>query len=173
MEPREATADDLDALIERWYTLATAMEAYDELNELTYTDVDDVPADGFHLLLDDPAVTIYLVVHDGEPIGYVTLREGHHPSRKYAQYLRIVDLVFDDGHRNNGYGTKVVERVTALAREWGCDRPARLLAGRRPRTAPVRDDELPEERHVLRCCARIRSPQRHRVAVRTRRRPLR
>ena len=120
MELREATADDLDALIERWFTLATSVEAYDDLNELAYTDSDDA-ADGFHSLLDDPAVTIYLVVHEDDPIGYVTLREGTHPSRTYSEYLRIVDLFIDEGYRNDGYGTQVVERVKELAEEWGCD----------------------------------------------------
>jgi len=121
MELREATADDLDALVERWYALARSMEAYDELNELAYADVEEVPADGFQSLLDDPAVTIYLVVHEDDTVGYVTLREGSHPSRTYSRYLRIVDLVIDEAHRNEGHGSRVVERVEDLARERGCD----------------------------------------------------
>lgn len=121
MDLREAGTDDLDALVERWYTLATEMEPYDELNELSYTDVDDVPRDGIRALLEEENVTVYLVVQADEPIGYVTLREGRHPSREYARYLRIVDLAIDENRRNEGYGTQVVEHVRSLAEDRGCD----------------------------------------------------
>lgn len=121
MELVEATAEDLNALVDRWYALASAMEEYDNLNELIYADVNDVSDDGFRSLLDEEAVTVYLIIHEDETIGYVTLREGHHSSRKYSQYLRIVDLVIDEGHRNQGHGTQVVERVKELATNRGCD----------------------------------------------------
>lgn len=121
MELVEATADDLDALVDRWYTLASAMEDYDELNELAAEDVTDVSKDGFRRLLDEEAVTIYLLVHEAETIGYVTLREGEHPSRTHAQYLRIVDLAIDEAHRNKGHGTDVIARVKELARDRECD----------------------------------------------------
>lgn len=119
MELVEATAADLDALVERWYALARAMETYDELNELAYSAVEDVPDDGFRAHLDD--VTDYLVVHDGDTVGFVTLREGRHPSREYSRYLRIVNLVVDEGHRGRGHGSAVVDRVRELARDRGCD----------------------------------------------------
>lgn len=121
MEFVEATADDLDALVDRWYDLAKAMEEYSDLNELVYADVDDVPDDGFRDHLDDEAVTDYLIVEDRETIGFLTLRAGHHPSRQYSQYLRIVNLAIDEDHRSQGYGTAVIERVKELARERGCD----------------------------------------------------
>lgn len=121
MELLEATADDLDTLVERWYVLATAMADHDELNELVYPDVEAVPEDGFREHLDDEDVTDYLVVHDGETIGFLTLREGRHPSRRYARYLRVVNLAIDEGHRGRGHGTGVLERVEGIARERGCD----------------------------------------------------
>ncbi len=121
MELVEATAADLDALVDRWYDLATGMETYSELNELAYSDVHEVPEDGFRAHLDDDDVTDYLVVHDGETIGFVTLREGRHPSRKYSTYLRIVNIAIDEDDRRQGHGTAVVERVRELARERGCD----------------------------------------------------
>ncbi|MFD1647237.1 GNAT family N-acetyltransferase [Haloarchaeobius litoreus] len=121
MELVEATADDLDALVDRWYALAEAMEAHDELNELVYTDVDEVPADGFRAHLDDEEITDYLIVHGGETIGFVTLREGTHPARRYSQYLRIVNLAIDETYRNRGHGAAIVDRVKALARDRGCD----------------------------------------------------
>jgi len=48
----EATAEDPDALVDRWYSLAKSMESYDELNQLVYTDVDDISKDGFRNHLD-------------------------------------------------------------------------------------------------------------------------
>lgn len=117
----EATAADLDAIVTRWYDLATAMEAYSTLNELAYETVDEVPEDGFHARLDDDDCTDFLVVHDGETVGYVALSKGEHPSRRYSRGLRIVDLAIDEEHRSQGLGTAVVERVMALARERGCD----------------------------------------------------
>jgi GNAT superfamily N-acetyltransferase len=121
MELTEATPDHLDELVGRWFTLAKSMEAYDELNELRYGEVGDVPEDGFRALLDEDDVTIYLVVHDGEPIGYVTVREGTHSSRAYSRYLRIVDVIIDEEHRGQGHGSDVLERVRGIARDRGCD----------------------------------------------------
>jgi len=121
MELVEATADDLDALVERWYDLATAMEEHSELNELAYSGVDEVSDDGFRAHLDDESVTDYLVVHEGETVGFLTLREGRHPSRTYSKHCRIVNVAIDEEHRNRGHGAAVVERVKELARERDCD----------------------------------------------------
>lgn len=121
MDLVEATAADIDALVERWYALARAMEAYDELNELAYSAVEDVPDDGFRAHRDADDVADYLVVHDGDTIGFVTLREDHHPSREHSRSLRIVNLVVDENYRNRGHGSAVVDRVRELARDRGCD----------------------------------------------------
>ncbi|WP_257298172.1 N-acetyltransferase [Haloarchaeobius sp. FL176] len=120
MELVEATADDLESLVDRWHSLARAMEAHDELNELA-ANVDETAEEGFRRHLDDDAVDDYLVVQGSERIGFVTLREGSHPSREYSQYLRIVNLFIDEAYRNRGHGAAVVERVRALARDRGCD----------------------------------------------------
>ncbi|MFQ3319443.1 MAG: hypothetical protein ACI80F_001508 [Natronomonas sp.] len=96
MELVEATVDNLDALVDRWYDLAKAMEDYSELNELAYADVDEAPNDGFRAHLSDEDITDYLIVHEGGTIGFVTLREGHHSSRQYSQYLHIVNLAIDE-----------------------------------------------------------------------------
>jgi len=121
MELVEATESDIDALIDRWYALATSMEEYDELNELVYSDVEDVPPDGFKNYLDDDEVTIYLIVDEGGTIGYVILQQGRHPSRRYSDYLRIVDLYIDEDRRDRGYGKAVVEQVKEVARDEGYD----------------------------------------------------
>ncbi|GAB3674863.1 N-acetyltransferase family protein [Halopiger thermotolerans] len=121
MELVEATDDDLEALVDRWYDLANAMVAYSELNKLDVDATDERIEDAFRDHLEDEDISDYLVVHEGETIGFVTLRKGRHPSRKYSQYLRIVNLAIDEDYRNRGHGTAVLERVKELARERGCD----------------------------------------------------
>ena len=121
MELVEAGEDDLDALVERWYDLATAMEPYSALNEIAYSDATEVPDDGFRAHLDDPATTDYLVVVDGETVGFVTVETGERPSRERGRYLDVVNLEIDPDHRNEGYGTAVIDRVTEMARDDGRD----------------------------------------------------
>lgn len=121
MELVEATESDVDALVERWYDLSASMEAYSELNELAPEDATAVSDEGFRAHLEDPSVTDYLVVVDAETVGFVTLETGRHPSRKRSEYLDIVNLAVDERHRNRGYGTEVVERVAAMARDRKCD----------------------------------------------------
>ncbi|GAB7020593.1 GNAT family N-acetyltransferase [Halostagnicola bangensis] len=121
MELVEATANDLDALVNRWYDLAKGMEEYSEMNELAYSDVHEVPDDGFRAHFDSEDITDYLIVHEGETIGFVTLREGRHPSRQYSKYLRIVNIAIDEENRSQGHGTAVIERAKEVAREGGCD----------------------------------------------------
>lgn len=121
MELVEADADDLDALVERWYALATAMERYSPLNELVYGGVDEVPETGFRDHLADESVTDYLIVDDGETVGFCTLREESHPSRRYSKPLRVVNLAIDEGHRDRGLGSSVLDRVAEIARMRGHD----------------------------------------------------
>jgi GNAT superfamily N-acetyltransferase len=120
MQLREATEDDLDTLVDFWYALATEMEPYSDLNEVVYDGPDEVPTDGFRRQLDSDDVTNYLVVDDG-PVGFVTLRDGEHPSRQWPRYVDVVDLFVTSEHRNRGHGSEVLERVREMARERGCD----------------------------------------------------
>lgn len=121
MELVEATADDVDALVDRWFSLAKGMEEYSKFNELSYASPADVSGEGFerHLARDD--VADYLMRVGRGTVGFLTLREGTHPSREYARYLRIVNLYVDEEHRNAGYGSEAVERAREMARERGCD----------------------------------------------------
>jgi len=121
MELVEATAEDLDAIVSRWYDLAKRMEEYSELNALTYSNVDEVPDDGFRAHLNSDDTTDYLIVHENEIIGFVTLSVGRHPSRTYAKYIRIVNIAIDEDSRGQGHGTAVVEHVKERARDHGCD----------------------------------------------------
>jgi len=120
MDLVEADLDDVDALVDRSLDLAREMEAYSHLNELDGTAVERA-REGFRARLDGGDADDYLVVHDGETIGFVALREERHPSRRYSRSLRVVDLIVDEDSRGQGHGTAVVERVRELARERGCD----------------------------------------------------
>lgn len=121
MELVEATPDDVDALVEHWYTLARAMEQYDELNELVSDSIEDVSTDGFHAHFGDDTITDYLVVVDGDDVGFVTLSEEPHPSRTHARALRVVNLGLDERHQRQGHGTAIIERIREIARERDCD----------------------------------------------------
>ena len=117
MELVAAGEEDLGALVERWYALATAMESHSPLNEIVYSDAGSVPDDGFRAHLDDDAITDYLVVVDGETVGFVTLETGERPSRTRGRYLDVVNLAIDPAHRNEGYGSAVLERAETMARD--------------------------------------------------------
>lgn len=121
MELREARPDDVETLVDLWYSLATEMEEYSDLNELVYDGPEEVPGDGFrdHLASDD--VTDYLLHVDGATVGFLTLRWGRHPSRTSSTYAQLVNLYVRDPFRDRGYGASAVERVKTLATERGCD----------------------------------------------------
>lgn len=52
----EATADDLDVLVGRWFTLGKSMEEYSDTNGLVYASVEEVPEDVFRARTDDRAL---------------------------------------------------------------------------------------------------------------------
>ena len=121
MELVEATAEDLATVAEYWYRLASEMEPYSELNELSM----DGPAEALDGVeanhLDDEDATPYLLVADGDDVGYLLLHDGEHPSRRLDSYVEIVDLYVTEEHRSEGYGSEVIQRVEAIARERGAD----------------------------------------------------
>ncbi|WP_435194219.1 GNAT family N-acetyltransferase [Natronomonas sp. EA1] len=121
MQLTEATEEDVPHLRERWYRLAAANEPYSRFNELVYDAPAEVPTEGFESLLASEDTTVLLVEHDGDSIGFCTLREGEHPSRVYDHYLTIMDLFIAEPHRNQGHGAAVVDAVRKIARERGCD----------------------------------------------------
>jgi len=69
----EATADDLDYLVERWYALGH--DGVTRRTERTRVRrCRSVPEGGFRAHLDDEYVTDYLVVENAEAFGFVTLK---------------------------------------------------------------------------------------------------
>lgn len=121
MQLTEATEDDIDVLVELWYSLASDMEQYSEYNTLSYGDVSEVPEAGFRNHLESEDITEYLLEEDGDTIGLLTTRVGEHPSREYTKYTNIVNLLVEEQYRNLGYGADAVSKVKELARANGCD----------------------------------------------------
>ncbi|WP_123534474.1 GNAT family N-acetyltransferase [Halosimplex salinum] len=120
MELVEATRDDLEVLTEYWYALATAMEPYDDLNEVAL----DGPADaedGLGRQLDRDDTTVYLLVADGKRVGYLLLRTGEHPSRVRSEYADVVDLFVAPEHRGKGIGSEAIDAVKRTARDRGAE----------------------------------------------------
>ena len=120
MELVEATQDDLETLAEYWYALATAMEPYDELNEVALEGPESVES-GFGDLLESDEEMVYLIVADGESVGFTSIRHGEHPSRVHSLNVDIVDLFVASDYRNEGYGSDAVEAVKRRAAEDGAD----------------------------------------------------
>jgi len=120
MELAAATREDVETLAEYWHALATEMEPYSDLNEIAYDDAEPAEA-GFERLLDSEETEIYLLVADGDEIGYLLLREGDHPSRTYSEYLDLVDLYVAPDHRDSGHGSDALDAVERLARDRGVD----------------------------------------------------
>ncbi|WP_436910909.1 N-acetyltransferase family protein [Halosimplex marinum] len=120
MELVEATRDDAESLAEYWYDLASAMEQYDELNEIAYDGPEPAEA-GFEGLLADEGTTVYLLAVDGDRVGYLVLRSGEHPSRVHSGYVEVVDLYVAPEYRDSGHGSAALDAVERIARERGVD----------------------------------------------------
>ena len=120
MELVEATQDNLETLAEYWYALATAVEPYDELNELALESPESAES-GFGDPLESDEEMVYLIAADGESVGFTLIRHGEHPSRVRSSYVDIVDLFVASDHRNEGYGSDAVEAVKRRAAEDGAD----------------------------------------------------
>jgi len=118
---REATPEDADLVAEDfWHPLAEAMEPYSELNELT-DDALEHAREGFADLLGSEDRYEFLLEVDGEAVGYIAAETGTRPTRQLSEYMDILDLYVREGYRGQGYGTRLVERVEAVAEREGCD----------------------------------------------------
>ncbi|MFB6141467.1 MAG: GNAT family N-acetyltransferase [Halosimplex sp.] len=120
MELVEATREDVDVLAEYWFSLASEMEQYDELNRLAVDGPADA-VDGIERLLDDDETTVYLLAADGSAVGYLVLRDVEHPSREHSDLVDLVDLFVEADHRGRGIGSDAVEAAVDTARDRGAD----------------------------------------------------
>lgn len=122
MNVRKATLEDAETVArEFWHPLAERMERYSDLNRLHEDAADDAVA-GFESLIGDADdVDAYLLEVDDDPVAYLLVDRGDHPSRVHDSYLSITDLHVKEGHRGQGYGTALVEHAEALAAREDCD----------------------------------------------------
>ena len=121
MELVEAGKEELDNYVDLWFSLAKGMEKYSELNKIIYSNAGKVPEDGFVEQIENENYTYYLIKDNADTIGFLTTKIGKHPSRKYSQYTKIVNLFIKENHRNQGLGTETVQKVKEIARENGSD----------------------------------------------------
>lgn len=121
MPIREATHDDAETVArEFWYPLAKQMEQYSDFNELV-DDVADHAVDGFEAMLDRDDRRIFLRDADGDPVAFLVVESGTHPSRERGDYLELVDLYVKEPHRGHGHGTALLDHAEALAADGDCD----------------------------------------------------
>ena len=120
MELVKADREDVDALAERWFSLASEMERYSALNDLAV----ELPAEasgGFERQLDSDDTAVYLIEAEGSTVGYLTLRTGERPSRERSRYATVVDLFVDPAHRNRGHGSEAIQAAKRIAAERGAE----------------------------------------------------
>ena len=118
---REAGPEDADLIAEEfWYPLATEMEPYSELNELTADALEQARA-GFAEVLTDDDRYDFLLERDGTAVGHVSVEIGTRPTRKLGKYLAVLDLYVKEGFRGQGHGTRLLRRVETLAEDEDCD----------------------------------------------------
>lgn len=116
MELAEATAEDVDVLAEYWFSLASEMERYSNLNELAVERPADVES-GFEDLLDRDDTTPFLLDVDGTTVGYLLLRQDEHPTRELSQYAKLVDLYVEERYRDRGFGSEAIDAAKQVAAE--------------------------------------------------------
>lgn len=118
---REAGPEDADLIAEEfWYPLAREMEPYSELNELADDALERARA-GFAEVLTDDDRYDFLLEDDGTAVAHISVEVGTRPTRALGRYLGILDLYVDPEHRGQGYGTRLLRRVEALAEAEDCD----------------------------------------------------
>lgn len=120
MELVETASDDVDVLADYWFSLASGMEQYSELNELAVENPAEARS-GFERQLDRDDTTVFLPEDEGTSVGYLTLREDTRPSRERSQYANIVDLFVEPEYRDRGHGSDAIAAVKRIARERGSE----------------------------------------------------
>lgn len=121
MELVEAEAKDTRKLKELWFSLAREVEEYSELNEIKADKPDEVSGEGFREHIESEEYTELLVKEEGELVGFVTIRQDDHPSRKLSEYTEIVNLLIGEEYRSQGLGSSVIEKIKEIARERNSD----------------------------------------------------
>lgn len=117
----EIGEDKIPELAQLWYSLAKEMEEYSDLNSIVYDEPSEVSEEGFRRQIESDNYSSFLLRENGKDIGFVTLKEGEHPSRKHSDYLRIVNLFIREEYRNRGCGSAVIEAVKEIARDKNSD----------------------------------------------------
>lgn len=86
-----------------------------------YRDFDAVLREDVEAMLANPEVAVLLAERDGVPLGYVTGHVETDPRRLVRRRGIVGDWFVDPSARGQGVGAKLVETLTAIFRDAGCD----------------------------------------------------
>lgn len=86
-----------------------------------YRDFDTVLREDVEAMLANPEVAVLLAERDGVPIGYVTGHVDHDPRRLTRRRGIVGDWYVDESARGLGVGKQLIDLLTAIFREAGCD----------------------------------------------------
>ncbi|AOV94462.1 hypothetical protein AQV86_00880 [Nanohaloarchaea archaeon SG9] len=120
MELVKASEGDEKALAKMWFKLAKEMEQYPKFNQLTHSSPEEAEK-SFRKQIEGEEKINFLMRDEDLTKGFLTLKQGEHPSRKYEKYTQIVNLFVKEGYRNEGLGTEAIEHVREFAAENGSD----------------------------------------------------
>ncbi|MDY6764591.1 MAG: GNAT family N-acetyltransferase [Halobacteria archaeon] len=121
MQIREAEVGDETLIIEEfWYPLAKSMEEYSEINHIKNGVIEDA-REAMREMLKEEDHRVFILEEEGKDVGCVITEKGERESRKKGRYVSINDLFVKEEYRNQGYGTRLIERVRKWAREENCD----------------------------------------------------
>lgn len=86
-----------------------------------YRDFDAVLREDVDAMLANPEVAVLLAENDGIPVGYVTGHVKYDPRRLARRRGVVGDWYVDETTRGLGVGKQLLETLTAVFREAGCD----------------------------------------------------
>ncbi len=70
-----------------------------------------------------PDAQVLVAFEDGDVVGYaLTIEKEYPPVYERTTYAEVTDMAVNQGHRRQGIGTALLERVRAWCRERGLDR---------------------------------------------------
>jgi len=117
MEIRKAELGDEQKLAEEfWHPLGEEMEDYHPANELKEDCAEDAPEE-FRKRIKDEKYSFFFLELEDEEIAYISLEKGKRPSRKLEDYIDIVGIYVKKGFRDQGYGTKLIEKAKEISEE--------------------------------------------------------
>lgn len=119
MEITEIRVEDIEKVAKMWLRLAEMMEKHSKLNELD-ENADEEALEGFQKLFSDDRYTIFKGTQNRQIIGFMVLKKDKQDARKMRHYTKVSDLYIKEQHRNQGNGSKFLQKAEKWAEKQGC-----------------------------------------------------